>query len=59
MQPCLLYNHCIHEKCRWWLEKPTEDTNCIFDLFPLVRDQVLKLLADLEVLADSLAKPDK
>jgi len=59
MQPCPLYNHCIHEDCRWWLEKPAEDSNCMLDLFPLIRDQILKLFADLEDLTNSFRKPSE
>lgn len=57
MQPCPIYNHCIHEDCRWWIQKPVEDTNCILDLFPLVRDQIIKILSELEDLTKSLREP--
>jgi len=57
MQPCPIYNHCIYEKCRWWIQKPVEDTNCILDLFPMVRDQIIKILSELDDLSKPLREP--
>lgn len=39
---------CVGKSCKWWFEPKDGSTNCILDLYPQVKEHVVKVFVDLQ-----------